>query len=132
MSQENVDTVLRAVAAVNARDLEGYLSCCTETVELHTPVEPVAGAYAGRADIERFFADIEDAAPDFRIDIHSLQAIGRDHVLASIRTSSTGRSSGISLDAEATNVYDLINGRISRLRIFPDRAEALKAVGLEE
>jgi hypothetical protein len=29
-----------------------------------------------------------------------------------------------------TNVYDLIDGKISHIRIFLDRQEALKAVGL--
>jgi hypothetical protein len=32
----------------------------------------------------------------------------------------------------STNVYDLVDGRISHVRIFLDRHEALKAVGLEE
>jgi hypothetical protein len=31
-----------------------------------------------------------------------------------------------------TNVYDLIDGKISHVRIFLDRQEALKAVGLDE
>jgi hypothetical protein len=33
--------------------------------------------------------------------------------------------------AESANVYDFIDGKISRIRIFLDRDEALKAVGLE-
>jgi hypothetical protein len=40
MSQENVETVERAIAAINARDLEGYLACCTENVELLTQLAP--------------------------------------------------------------------------------------------
>jgi hypothetical protein len=36
------------------------------------------------------------------------------------------------LAAPSTNVYDLIDGKISHVRIFLDRQEALKAVGLEE
>jgi hypothetical protein len=33
---------------------------------------------------------------------------------------------------ETANIYDLIDGKISRVRIFLDHGEALKAVGLEE
>lgn len=29
MSEPNVETVERAIAALNARDIEGYLGCCT-------------------------------------------------------------------------------------------------------
>ena len=31
-----------------------------------------------------------------------------------------------------TNVYDLVDGKIRRVRIFTDHHQALKAVGLEE
>ena len=77
MSQENVETVRRAVAALNARDLEGYLACCTEDVELHTPLEAVAGTYEGRVGIQRYLTDIEDAGPDFHIDLRDVEAIRR-------------------------------------------------------
>jgi hypothetical protein len=46
----------------------------------------------------------------------------------------SGRASGISLggDIPATNVWDLADGKIRRVRIFLDRREALEAVGLSE
>jgi ketosteroid isomerase-like protein len=99
---------------------------------LHTPVEPIADTYAGAEDIKRFFADVEDVGPDFRIDIHGLKAIAANRVLASLHITSTGRSSGIPMEAESTNIYDLREGKISCIRVFLDRNEALKAVGLEE
>ena len=132
MSDENVEVVWRAIAAVNARNIDGYLSYCTDDVELHTPVEPIAGTYAGAEDIKRFFADIEDAGPDFRIDVHGLEAIAADRVLASLHITSTGRSSGIPVETDPTNIYDFTEGKISCIRVFLDRNEALKAVGLED
>jgi ketosteroid isomerase-like protein len=132
VSQENVEVVRRAIAAVNARDIDGYLGYCTDDVELHTPVEPIAGTYDGAEGIKRFFADIEDAGPDFRIDIHGLKAFAADRVLASLHITSTGRSSGVPLENETTNVYDFTEGKINCIRIFLDHDEALKAVGLEE
>jgi ketosteroid isomerase-like protein len=52
-------------------------------------------------------------------------------VIALVRTSSTGRASGIRLELSLTNVYDLIDGKISHIRIFLDHQEALTAMGLE-
>jgi hypothetical protein len=37
MSQENLQVVKRAVEAVNHRDIDGYLACCTEDVQLCDP-----------------------------------------------------------------------------------------------
>jgi ketosteroid isomerase-like protein len=133
MSQENVETVGRAIAAINARDIDAYLACCTENVELLTPLAPLGAEYVGADGIRRFFTDIEDVGPDFRIAVRSVQAVGDNNVIAFMRTSSTGRASGIATGIESqTNVYDFIDGKISRIRIFLDRDEALKAVGLAE
>jgi ketosteroid isomerase-like protein len=130
MSRENVETVGRAIAAINARDIHGYLACCTENVEL---LLPMAGSeYLGADGIKRFFTDIEDIGPDFRIEVQRVQAIDDSNAIAFLRIGATGRASGIVTGAESANVYDFIDGKISRVRIFLDRAEALKAVGLTE
>jgi ketosteroid isomerase-like protein len=131
MSQENVRLVERAIAAINARDIEGYLACCTENIKLETPMAAVGGVYEGIEGIGRFFTDIEEAAPDFLIELDGVEEVDSKRVLAFMRTSSTGRASGIRLAAPSTNVYDLTDGKISHVRIFWDRSEALKAVGLE-
>jgi ketosteroid isomerase-like protein len=131
MSQENVRLVERAIAAINARDIEGYLACCTENVKLETQLAAVGGVYEGIDGIGRFFTDIEEAAPDFRIELDGVEEVDSKRVIAFMRTSSTGRASGIRLAAPQTNVYDLIDGKINHIRIFLDRQEALKALGLE-
>ena len=92
----------------------------------------VGGVYEGIDGIRRFLTDVEDAAPDFRIELDGVEEVDSKRVVAFLRTSSTGRASGIRLAAPTTNVYDLIDGKISHVRIFLDRQEALKAVGLEE
>ena len=62
VSQQNLEIVERAVAAVNERDLDAYLACCTDDVELATPLEGVAGVHTGAVGIRRFFSDIGDTA----------------------------------------------------------------------
>jgi ketosteroid isomerase-like protein len=132
MSEENVRLVGRAIAAINVRDIDGYLACCTENVKLETQLAAVGGVYEGTDGIRRFFTDIEEAGPDFRIEVDGVEEVDGQRVLAFVRTSSTGRASGIRLASSQTNVYDLIDDKISHIRIFLDRQEALKAVGLEE
>ena len=130
MSRENVEVVERAIAAINARDIDAYLACCTENVAL---LLPMAGAeYLGADGIRRFFTDIEDIGPDFRIEVQRVQAIGDSTAIAFLRVGATGRVSGIVTGAESANVYDFIDGKMSRIRIFLDRDEALKAVGSEK
>ena len=124
--------VERAIAAINARDLDAYRACCTEDVKLETPMAAVGGVYEGIDGIRRFLTDIEDAAPDFRLELDGVEEVDSKRVLAFLRTSSTGRASGIPLALTLTNVYDLIDGKISHIRIFLARQEAFKAMGLED
>lgn len=130
MSHENVETVERAIAAINARDREAYLGCCTEDVELLLPM--VGSEYLGPDGVRRYFTDIEDIGPDFRIEVQRVQEVGDNNAIALLRIGATGRASGIVTGAETANVYDFIGGKMSRIRIFLDRDEALKAVGVEE
>jgi ketosteroid isomerase-like protein len=132
MSQENVEAIGRAIAAVNARDIDGYLALCTDDIELRTPLVDVTGPYEGPEGIRRFFRDIEDAGPNFHMQLEHVEPVGEDRAVAFLKTHASGRSSGIPLDLETTNVYDLADGKIRRVRIFSDRQQALEAAGLSE
>lgn len=130
MSEENVEIVKRVVAAVNDRDVEGYLACCTEDVQLCTPM--IGGVYDGPTGIRRWFTDLADAAPEFQLTIDRMETIGVDRVVGFLHLKASGRVSGIATPMDIANVYDFVKGKIARTRIFFDRVEALKAVGLKE
>jgi hypothetical protein len=134
MSQVNIQVVERAIAAVNARDLDGYLACCTADIRLDGPFAEITGVYEGHDAIRRFFEDVSDTTEDFRLAVDRLEAIGPAQVLALLRVTSSGRASGIqtAMGAPTGNVYDLVGEKIARVQIFMDRRDALNAVGLEE
>jgi hypothetical protein len=79
---------------------------------------------------ENFFADIQGAIPDFRLDVERMETLGPDRVLVSFRPSASGRSSGVGAAFGATTVCDLAGGKIKRVRVFLDRDEAIQAAGL--
>jgi ketosteroid isomerase-like protein len=132
MLEGNVETVERAIAAINERDIEGYLACCTEDIQLRTPVSPVDGTYEGADGIRRFFADIDATGPDFRLDLQRSQAVDGERVLAFVRVTVHGRASGLPIPAETGNLYEFEEGKIRRIHIFLDRGEAVEAAGLSE
>jgi ketosteroid isomerase-like protein len=145
MSKENVEVVERLIASVNERDVEAYLACCTDDIRLWTPWAQVEGAYEGHAAIRRFFGDLKDTLPDFRITLESAEPITPDCVLAFVRASVSGRASGIPAAAMSgrvhdppaagsiatANVYDFVGGKIASIRVFLNRADALEAVGAQ-
>lgn len=135
MSQENVDEkfalVERVLVALNERDVDGYVACCTDDFELVPVTVEISGTYLGASGIRRFFADLQDAAPSVRVWAERLQVVDGD-VLVFERGDVSGRSSGVTGEVEFTTVYEFAGERIRRISVFLDRAEALKAVGLAE
>ena len=146
MSQENLELVERVVAAVNERDVDGYVACCADDIKLRTPWAALEGVYEGPEAIRRFFADLQDWAPDFRLTIDRAEPIGATRVLVFLRASLSGRASGLPAaamsgglgDAPAAGplatatVFDFAGGKVASIRVFLDRDQALKAVGLAE
>jgi ketosteroid isomerase-like protein len=142
MSQENVEAVREMISALNQRDVDRYLARCAEDVQLHAPWEAVEGVYQGADAIRRYFSDLDDtAAPDLRLTIEQLRPIGADRVLALLRARWTTRASGMPADVLPTatagavptaTIYDVADAKISCIRIFLDRDEALDAAGLRE
>jgi ketosteroid isomerase-like protein len=146
VSQQNIEAAERLVAAVNARDLDAYLDCCTHDIQLRTPWAAVEGTYEGREAIRRFFADLDDALPDFQLSIESAEAVGPARVLVLLRPSVSGRASGIPVaamrggvpdasgagDLRTATILDFTDGKIASVRVFLDRAEAVEAAGLPE
>ncbi len=132
MSQENLRVIERAIAAINERDIDGYLACCTADIALRTPWAEVGGVYEGPAAIRRFFGDMEDTAPDFQLHIDRLDSIGADRAIAFLHGTATGRTSGIPMETRTANIYDFAAGKIKHVDIFNDRQEALEAAGISE
>ena len=52
-------------------------------------------------------------------------------VVAFVRQRTIGQGSGAALEREDAMVFEVRDGKIVRLDYYNDRAEALKAVGLE-
>ena len=53
-------------------------------------------------------------------------------VLAFFTLTALGRISGAETSVHVAGVYDVEDGKLRRAHIFPDRVEALEAVGLSE
>ena len=126
-----MEIVRAAIAAFNRRDLEGWdkLSHPDAEVDWSESRGLEAGIYRGRAETHGFMQTFE---------IFERVVIGADQLIDAgdavvVRNTSrfTGRE-GIETIARSAFVYELRGGRIVRIRLYQDLAEALQAVGLAE
>jgi ketosteroid isomerase-like protein len=131
MSRENLEVAEQAIAAVNERDVDGYLALCTSDVEMVSPVASLEGTDRGAAGIRHFFSMLDEATDNFRLELERVEAVGGDRAFAFTRVSRASEG-GIPVAALSASVYDLAEGKIRRVQVFLDRQEALEAVGLSE
>ena len=131
MPEENVEIVSRAVAAINDRDVDAYLALCDPDVELINQLAAIEGPNRGEAGIRNFFQAIDEGAARFELEVEQLRPLDDNRVLGSL-TLDLETEGGYRDRQALTNLWELEGGKLLRIRVFSDHAEALEAAGLSE
>ena len=132
MSQENVNVVRSAHAALARGDLDGFLSLLDPEIEFTSLIveAEAGGAFRGHKGVIRWFHAVSAAFGDFHAEVESVQPFGPQHVIVKLRMS------GVIEDVEVTQTMwqaaVVRSGRLVWWGSFRTEAEALKAVGLTE
>jgi ketosteroid isomerase-like protein len=92
----------------------------------------MSGTYRGHAGWRRLIEQMAVEVSGFQFVPEDLIDVGQDRVVAVTRWVGTGRTSGIAFSHTIGFVYTLRDGLVVRQESFRNRAEAFKAVGLEE
>jgi uncharacterized protein len=131
MSQQNVEIVRRGWEAFNRGD-PAFLADFAEDAEFEEdPAFPEAGVFRGREEILAYIRGFQEQMRDHRFEVEEVRDLG-DQVLALLRETARGASSGVHVDQRPAFLFQFRGGRISRMRAYLDRAKALEALGLEE
>ena|SRR5438552_13390866 len=87
--------------------------------------------YRGQ-EVGPFLRGWADSWRDWHFDVDEVRDAGPEQVFVAIHEWGTGVESEASVDQRRYFAIDLSGGRIVRVRMFSERAEALEAVGLRE
>jgi ketosteroid isomerase-like protein len=131
MLQQNVDTVKAGYDAFNRRDFDAMLEIYDPEIVWEQDegfVEP--GTHYGHAGVRHVFDAILEGFEDFHIEVEQLFGLDDDRVLAIVRITATGNLSGVKLDNPGGHLFWLRDGKVIKLRLFLDPAEAREAAGL--
>ena len=134
MSQENVELVRDQFAATNERDFPRAMNHYADDVELVVDAEAFLewGTFKGRAAVGEWFANwFRTFEPGYHFDIEETRDLGNT-VLLIARHHGRGRASGVEVHGRTGYLYGLRGGKIARVELYPNRAEALEAAGLSE
>jgi ketosteroid isomerase-like protein len=116
MSQENVETVREALAALDERDVERYLRVASAEIELINPASPLEGPTVGHEGIRRFFAEMETYAESSSFVVDDVRAVG-PRVMALFTLTAVGRMSTAKTSVNLVGIYDFEDGKIRRANL---------------
>ncbi len=134
MSQDNVEMICRSLAAYNRRDFDMALNDLDEDVTLEFgaaaggALDPV---YQGHSGVRAFWSDVAEHFEEVKMEPSDFQEAG-DAVFHRVQFTGRGKLSGIPMEVTFYAVSDVRAGRSIRVRFFPERKDALEAVGLSE
>ena len=133
MSEENVDVVKALFAAFADRDLDAAARVLHPEIEIRPAIVggPEGIVYRGLSGNRQFWADIDAAWTEFRIQPEEFRDLG-GQVLVLGRAFAHAPGSGIAPDEAAAWIAAVREGQIVRFRSFSKRREALEAAGLSE
>jgi ketosteroid isomerase-like protein len=131
MPDSNVDVVRRLFDDYAEGGVEAVLRGADENIVIEIPPELSAepDTYHGHDGVRRYFAGFEGMLDDVRYEALELTPSGEDVVIAHIRLSGRGVSSGLDGDLEAFVVHELANGKIVRIHPYADLDGARAAAG---
>ncbi len=131
MSEENVEIVKRVTDAFNRREVNALLDVAIPDCVMSSQLLDATADFRGSEGLERFYAMLSESWEDFQSVAQEYRDLG-DRVLALGRNRGCGKGSGVPVDGPYGAVFDFCDGKISRIRLFLDQAEALRAAGLSE
>jgi ketosteroid isomerase-like protein len=131
MSQANVEIAKRCGDAFNRRDIRALLDLAAPKWTLSSQLLDAGADFRGREGLERFFGMLAESWDEFHTVVDEYRDLG-DRVLLLGRFTGRGRGSGVTVGAPTASILDFRDGQVSRIRLFLDHGEALRAAGLSE
>ena len=118
--------------ALNRGDRTTFLALCDPEVENIPPRDwPESEPIRGREAVWDFYIETTSLWDKRSVEYAEIMEVGDDKIVAELRQDVRGKASGVPVEWAFWQVVTLRKGRAIRIEFFPDRAEALSAVGLE-
>jgi ketosteroid isomerase-like protein len=136
VSQENVETVQRIIAAWHADDLDAFLAELDADLEWYPSIEQSvsgeAAAYRGHDGAREAWREYRGGAWERLTMRHQEVRDLGESVLWLGHMDLTAQTTGINFTHEVAQLYDFQAGKVVRVRDFLTHAEGLEAAGLSE
>ena len=121
MVESNVDVVRSLFDRFASGSIEAALGLMSEDLVVVVPPSMSAepDTYQGHEGVRRYFAGFDGQLEDVRFELLELIDAG-DRVIATLRLTGRGTTSGIEVEQRAASVLELRDGKVVRIESYPD------------
>ena len=130
MSQDNVEILNNAFAAINRSDLSGLLSLTDSEVEFHSLIAEAEGqTYRGHDGVREWWEQVKGSLGGLRFEAEAIRSEGE---WAVVKVLVTSRMDDVAVPQRMWQASRARNGKAIWWGIYRTEVEALKAAGLSE
>jgi ketosteroid isomerase-like protein len=127
--EENVALARAGLEAWSRGGVDEVMEFLDPEIEVHTPTELLnAGTFHGHKGYRAWLGEWMDAWDEFELKVLSAEPVGERHVLVEVYQRATGAGSGVEVEMQVTQMYEVRDGKAIRFHIYPERDRALAAV----
>jgi ketosteroid isomerase-like protein len=126
MPNDTAQLLQQFYAGLNSSDLEAVMSLCDQHVEVYMPPDQMSAvAPRGQKRVADYLHGWLETWDDYRAELEDFREV--DHrVIAFIRARARGKGSRFETETENADIFTLQDGKITHLRLYVDRDEALR------
>lgn len=132
MAHDNLELVRSSIAAFNRRDLDSLLSVLDDDVEYDVTEVLFTGPHRGKEDVGNLLGGLWDLLDEMWMEADRIEEVDDGRVVVVVHQGARGHGSGVEVEARRGHVMTLREGKIWRVKVYADPAEALGAVGIRE
>ena len=132
MSEADIDTLRAGYEAISRGDWDAAFGDVHPDFELKTADRMASpGAYRGPEEVRRFFEDLLDSFEEVATEPEEFFERG-NQIVVFVLLRSRPRGSSVAMEIRIGHLWTMRDGKPAQLELFPEREQALEAVGLSE
>ena len=114
MTDPRGEPLVTLADAITRGDVEAAIAVCHPDIEFLSVLAVSGRAYVGHAGIRQYFEDVASAWAEWRVEVHSVEAVSDGRLEISMTMHFRGKESGAMLSEETAHIWTLRDGLLLR------------------
>ena len=132
MSEADIDTLRAGYEAINRGDWDAAFGGVHPDFEMKTADRMASpGTYRGPEEVRRFFEDLLEPFEEVATEPEEFFERG-NQIVVFVLLRSRPKGSSVAMEIRIGHLWTMRDGKPAQLELFPEREQALEAVGLSE